>query len=156
MEEERAERKNHERPRPEKDAVACRGRPVWARFLVRARISGAVLIDGARGNAEDRRRSQGREDRNHQEHRALRKHISDRAGDDRNRNVARMIERGIATETPGKVGLGRQPQGQSGHRGSEGVAGDRQNAERDRHRPERGKAKDNEAKRTPSPRSIGR
>ena len=39
----------------------------------------AVLIDGARRDAEDRRRGQYCEDRDHQEDRALRKHIADRA-----------------------------------------------------------------------------
>ena len=50
-----------------------------------------------------------REDRNHQEDGALREHISDRAGHDGNRNVAAMIEGGVAAETPGETDLGVTP-----------------------------------------------
>ena len=74
----------------------------------------------------------------------MRKCIPDHACHDGDRNVPGMIERRVPPEAPGEVGFRRDPQGQSGDSRRKGVARDRQNGKRDRHRPEGRKAEDDE------------
>jgi hypothetical protein len=130
-----AEGENHERWRLEQDPVS--GRRAFG-LAIGGEVSRPVMVDRLRRNGEHRRRRQGREDGNHQKDGALGKGVADRAGQESDDDVAAVVKGGVPTEPAGQLVFCDQAESEGRDRRSEGVAGDRQDAQRNRHWPESG------------------
>jgi hypothetical protein len=133
MEQHRAKGENHQRTRLKQDPIPGRG-PFG--FVISGKVSRPVVVDRVGWNGEHRGRGQGREDRNHQKDGALGEGVADRAGQERDRDIAAVVKRRVAAEAARELVPRHQAEGERRNRRSEGVAGDRQDAKRDRHWPE--------------------
>ena len=93
VEQHRAESENHQRTSLKQYAISGR---LSLRFAIGGKVSRPVVVDCIRWNGEHGRRGQGREHRNHEKDGALRERVSDRACEERNRNIAAVVESRVA------------------------------------------------------------
>ena len=140
MKEKRAKGENHERPRLEENAISRRRA---LRFAIGGQVSRPVMIDRFRWNGEHGGASQNGEHRNHEKDRTLRERIPNCAGQKRNRDVAAVIESGIAAEATRELVSCDEAKRERRDCRSKHIPGDREHAQGDRHRPEGWSDKDN-------------
>ena len=141
MKKERAKGENHQRTGLEENAIACGGA---LRLAIGGQVSRPIMIDRFRWNGEHRGACQSGEYGNHEKDRALGERVADRASQKRNGDISAVIVSGVAAETARELVSRHQPKRERRDRGRKGVAGDREDGQGERHRPEARRDKDDD------------